>query len=658
MPLPITTPVHPSGEPAFYALPPFDRELVRFEHVALRALSPDGTLASGDGIATHFEGIDGDAWMRRFVEALDRFVQTPVPAPDAEGADEVVAAMARAFDCLFDMAPLLADRLEPVLLRDFSRWSPPNASPASLEVRARRATAQVRLPDAPPFGAPSQQPSDPFEAARSLLTERLRARLSDAYAVGVVVQHAGAGVGEPPVETVFVPVASPSRHAGVPWTAELARRAPVACRAVPRPTAILRQEAVPTHPQAASLAEVAAWTYVLEIAPDGAAQDRITIHIRQGPPHAPHAEPPPRSTAHHLPTRAAAWPGRLELYTTLAQYVVVADALDALLQPLAAGMIEGSVPATARRAATTFAELAERVVGAFAAADLSAESRSRVAALESTHETPSARLELRLLYGDDDGTVSAIVASRPGLRAEGAFPWPSIDVWSSGITPVAFGSTAPVEGAATYRPSAALRIPPGEHPVLQLSWPGLHVAHWPLAQASVQVTRNERLLVDADHPEDAGPATSDRFVYEGSAVEAPDPVRVRLDRGHAPIRLTGATLLAALELAMAALLPTDREREELELTAMLAYSHALAPTPASVPGDDVLRSSIPVVLADRLVASRLAQSLSDRATAWLNATRPPRDKGRWEIALTLQSAGSDSAPLLHVMLHYDEPAAP
>lgn len=657
MPVPVTAPVDPSGEHVFYALPPFEREPMRVEHGAIRALSPDGSLAPGDGTPTRFEDVDADAWMRRFVEALDRFVQTPVPAPDAEGADEVVAAMTRTFDCLFDMAPLLADRLEPVLLRDFARWSPPNASPASLEVRARRATAQVRLPDAPPFGALPQVPSDPFEAARSLLTERLRARLSDAYAVGVIVQHAGAGVGEPPVETVFVPVASPSRHAGVPWTAELARRAPVACRAVPRPTAIRRQEAVPTHPQAASLAEVAAWTYVLEIAPDGAAQDRITIHVHQGPPHAPHAEPPPPSIA-HLPTRAGAWPGRRELYTTLAQYVVVADAVDALLQPLAAGAIEGSVPATARRAATTFAELAERVVGAFAAADTSAESRSRVAALQSTRETPSARLELRLLYGDDDGTVSAIVASRPELRAEGAFPWPSIDMWSSGVTPVAFDSTAPADGAATYRPSAALRIPPGEHPVIQLSWPGLHVAHWPSAQASVQVTRNERLLVDADHPEDAGPATSDRFVYEGSAVEAPDPVRVLLDRGHAPIRLTGATLLAALESAMAALLPTDREREALELTAILAYSHALAPTPASVPGDDVLRSSIPVVLADRLVASRLAQSLSDRATAWLNATRPPRDKGRWELALTLQSAGSDSVPLLQVMLHYDEPAAP
>jgi hypothetical protein len=368
----------------------------------------------------------------------------------------------------------------------------------------------------------------------------------------------------------------------------------------------------------------------------------------------------------------------LEALEALAQYIVVADALQAMLQPLRAGVGEAALDTTVQNAALTFAALAERVATALAAPDQpwqavrvgegpSGEARGgqlhRAGARQhdaspddATPPIPEGEpecVDLRVHYLDDGIGVDAVTLTRPATHAPVSLPWPTVELQRSAGGVVDFVADAEQEGTVVYRPTREVQLAVDDPMTLRLSWPDLHVARWQSALSRMRVTRNAQMLATPTVTSPALRPTAAAFVLDGAEVSTPQAVIPLLAWPNAPMPIAGPTLEIALARALETIFPASEVGTDIQLDGDIVYEHGVGALAATGVGDDPLRIALVASAFHCVPLGEVPHAVALAADAWMEANGPPALQGQWCVDLRFMARQAERVrALLEVSLEY------
>lgn len=385
---------------------------------------------------------------------------------------------------------------------------------------------------------------------------------------------------------------------------------PIPLKAFPALPLIISQTGLADSTVPPTLATAALWTFRLVYSHEHAAQDHVAVTAEFN------LEPPDDAAAMYDPTE--------DLFTSLAQYIAVADDLNGLLAGLTDAS-RGVDTATLTAAVTTFASLAN---------DIGDLWNTRLPNTPSGPEggddwIANARYPYSAVITYQSGTPRRLASYTLTQLTGGLGPaldWPQVECQTPDGRWVTLIGQTPVGSSRAYLPPPDTEILIGAWPRLALSWPALNVGVMQNARVKLEVVRNIDLLGSA------GPATAQAFVYRTATVTATDIVTPAITR-TAPLPMTGATVQAALQSAFDALFPPANRRSDLKLTFGLFYGYTL------VPGPDPLISELAAgLIPDTTLNSQTASIIAGALDTWQGRVKPNPNGGLWVVSLMLYSS--------------------
>jgi hypothetical protein len=331
-----------------------------------------------------------------------------------------------------------------------------------------------------------------------------------------------------------------------------------------------------------------------------------------------------------------------DLFGALAQYVFVADPLRAMLASLE-DYKSIPDPAVIATALTTFATLASRVATTWDAhwpdptIDRAAQLGGSPPSPASTGVDPVA-FDLVMTLKGRDGIYQRLTLERDDV-AKG-FGWPTITCTLADGSIIALcppgtcGPETPCDcdpnaGANDYLFPRTAAVPVNSLLSWRFVYPGLHVAHYQNATASVAVDRNAQLLP-------APSVTNPAFVYQtprasyGTPVTPFISVTETLDIGTWSSDPVSGPLPALFDTVF------DNNPAERTIAIGTRYGYQLAPGPTP---DTSIETYLPVLQSPAtLYDSNTQDNLVAAITDWQDQEQPVTDRGRWVLWLDLHSS--------------------
>jgi hypothetical protein len=380
----------------------------------------------------------------------------------------------------------------------------------------------------------------------------------------------------------------------------------------------------PSHPT--SVAEAVVWSYGFGYRHQSAEQDRVKLTVSLNTPNL---------------MRSSGTPNQ-DLFGTLAQYVFVADPLRATLAQLSDWQSIAD-PAVVSTALDTFATLASQVAGAWDAhwPDPTALDEPIVlmdaAPAPSPTGVPPIAFDLVVTLKAEDGFYKRLTLERDQVGA--GFGWPTIQCTLADgsvielCPPGVCGPDKPCDcdpnaGPSDYLFPRDVSVPADSLLSWQFTYPGLHVAHYQNATASVSVDRNAALLT----PSPPAPPTNPAFVYQTPASSYGAPVTPFISvTDTLPIGTWSSDPAAG---PLPALFDTIFDGDPTNRTIMIGvrYGYELAP------GNPPVETYLPVLQSPSVpYASDTQTKLTDAVDTWQTGTNPTATGGRWVFWIDMHS---------------------
>lgn len=655
--------VQTGPQPRSFALRPLSNRLESRSGLNIKLLDPQTGLY-GPSEIRDYQGIDLEVWAKAFLADFDLFLTAAYAAPAYQSARN---ALEIALGAKKDLAGAVADGLSLVL--DVPEDAEIGSDNWTAAREALRQQLLVKLSRAYATAAVIQfeaQVAAPVEAASSRLSGAGRildvlappgdeddsapetwrkAQLGNAktplgsgswpvtflLSVPDEAQHRAVGLSldyavnelefdiRPEVEgydaSSWLSFVRPlSQNPPAALSAELGSPVvPIPLRAYPPLAALVSQHA-DINSAPTTLDEAVRWSYVLVYQHQSSAQDQIRLEVE----------------FNIAPLSARKMAVEDDLFGRLAQYAAIAPTL----WPLLAGLADpaaGVSPPVVANAVQTYADLIRQVADAWTAHWGEAPASLSQAASEAS--PPPGTTELydfvaTLDSAEAAGTFSYTRLTLQRSPADGAMAWPTIVVIKTDGRRVPLTPAAP-PAADADADVQVYDFPPGEVEAFsplgfELTFAGLHIAHYQNALSRVWVERNARLL----GPD--GPATREAFVYRTPPLAFPEPlvpliqVSARLDIGTwsatpatNPLNAVFTTILDGA--------PTG------QVAVAIRYGYALAP------GPDPIETYLPVGLRPSYAYDGV-QPIIARVTEWDAENHPVSPGGLWAFGINLYSS--------------------
>jgi hypothetical protein len=398
---------------------------------------------------------------------------------------------------------------------------------------------------------------------------------------------------------------------------------PLPLRAYPPAAALLSHDAKPPS-EVTTVAEAVLWSYQFRFRHQSAEQDRIelTVTLNAGPT--------------EQGVKGAEADG---LFGALAQYALVADPLRAMLSALSdPAKIADPVPVA--KALDTFAGQADAVAAAWEQRWTEPlEEGVAPTALSTVAGLPELTFPMVVTLHSADDRYEKLVLER-GSGGE-KLSWPAIAVTLPDGTVVALTAAQGGSDSATCTYDFPLEPHVPAHILLswELTFPGLHVAHWQDATAAVAVDRNAALM-----PPPA-PGSNPEFVYRTPTASYARPVTPFIGVSQPiPIPAWSWDPLAG---PLPAMFDTIFDGDSAGRTIALGvrYGYRLAD------GNPPIETYLPVVQSpSRPYGPATPADLVDAVHRWWDSAQPATDGGRLVIWIDLHSTLDPSLvrPLLQL----------
>lgn len=652
--------------PRFFALAPLYDHLVT-RQVDIKFLNDEGTFGDAT-VSTIFTNVDVEWWARRFLADLDRFLVVSAPT-DVDGQRNFDDTLAKAIDNRHTVILGIASQLQGVFDYSVYNADPDHGYQKGLQVARDALTRLLRIslstaydisvivqydtPSTTSCPDAGDVPSSPYSqinfsdtvttatfAATKISFDSGRAFVhffttsADSgrrNAISGSVESHGSDA-EPDISGHAVSSGHAASNVHSVMSSPDTLRVPVPLRTHPSLPIISEQTASPTFDAPNGLDQLSLWSYKLAFAHELASQDTLGI-----------------TTEFNLlsqPLQQRASPAGADLFSTIAQYIAVADKLWMLLDD------KSNEEASYANATKTFVDLATKIADHWHIRSPQNISE-RVRDSDSLAEARDT-LGVRVTYSENGQFVQSVSLIRDQSQFEPRTIWPEVEaLLPDGVNvPFLAQESDPSSLNVVCVPKNGAAVPASARQSLQLTWSGLNVSAFQNARSRMSVVRNEDLLYDPLHPESAKPPTNPVFSLKTSRVMANSSVAPLIERHH-PQDISGANLQEALENAIQTLFPSSGLVANTRATWRLDYSYELAGNDASLRDNPPYRARVPVVFYPDASMTGIAQALASAGQNWIDTYLPGSDEGAWILNVILYSGlESDTHPLFSTDLFY------
>jgi hypothetical protein len=404
----------------------------------------------------------------------------------------------------------------------------------------------------------------------------------------------------------------------------------VPLRTHPSPPVIGEQTASPTFDSPNDLERLSLWSYRLAFSHELASQDTLGITTE--------------FNRLSQPLQQRASPTGVDLFSVIAQYMAVAEKLWMLLDD------KSHEVTSFVNAAKTFVDLSVSIADRWSIRSPQNMSE-RVQGSNSVAEAID-NLGVRVTYSANGEFIESVSLIRDQSQLGPHNRWPEVEALLPDGVNVSFLVQQSDPLNVVFVPKNGMAVPAYARQSLQLTWSGLNVSAFQNARSHLFVARNEDLLYDPSHPENAKQPTNPVFLLKTSQVTANSSVAPLIERNH-PQDIGGATLQEALESAIGTLFPSNGLVENTRTTWRLDYSYELARSDASLRDNSPHRARVPVVFYPDASMAGIAQALADAGQNWIDTYLPEPDGGGWMLSVIMYSGlESDAHPLFSADLFY------
>lgn len=652
-------------QPRFFALKPLYHYLVT-QTVNVAALEngslPDTTTPIS------FQSIDVEAWARRFVEDMDRFLSGPY-ALALYSAAETKASLLSALRSKNTLLPLIAGDMEELLIpsqqtgkhEEEATTSPVQSARDALQqqlgislAKAYESTVMIQYNST--VSSAWQKPGSTLLPANlygegsisgiAASTTMIAAKTHLANAAdyvnflltvdnpalsGTITGQFGYSYSH--VEFNISPGGMPDNYTASDWLTFIPLQkksekppallntdpgsvaVPVPLRVFPGLPILMGQSAEQKSADPETLDQLGLWTYALTYSHQHASQDyaKITVEFNLS-----------------LPTKFNETLTEADLFSELAQYNWVAISLWNDLSGLVS--TDADIPVPAKNAAATFADLADRISKVWAKRN--PQNSMKAHKLDRLVSTMPYNFNARADYSE----VYLISLTLTRLQdSAGPNGWPDVYLQRPDGSFERLTRDEEITGSSMIYEVTGAPFEATAWPVFRIEWASLNVARVQNARFKLWVERNQDLV--------EGMKTNNDFVLSTDTVVAPSVVTPLNSGGRFVINSMGGTLAEALQKTFEALFGKDDVNGQL-VTLELSYGFEL------VNGSEELVTYLPIGLyPNQTLAENTGQMLSDIVDKWNRAYNPSTLGGEWVFSLKQYSKLTSQAQVLLAIDH-------
>lgn len=657
-------------QPRFFALKPLYKNLVTRSDIEIRPLEETGLL--GEPTFVSYQNIDVEVWARRFVQDLDQFLtgsyavtlyndtvmreqlgrvlgykESLIPSI-AGGLDVILAAQNKDKEVpLSDASKAFEQQLGVSLSRTYgttaviqyesvadSAWQTDSGLlPAALYGGG---SIDTEIPGISMVSAKTDVEKDPDGYVNFLMTlEKPELHRSVGGAFKYDISHVEFNIRSTPIPgdykasdwLTFTPLLSGTykptalENTDFPYV-----EVPIPLRLFPESPLIQQQLADPQVKKTEdSIDQLAQWKYGVNYTHQYASQDFVVLIAEFNL---------------HLQLSAKRVMMNRDLFTELAQYIAVADALWNDLKALSDPEVQVDLDVL-RNAVTTFADLVENVSDYWTKR---IESTSSAAADDKYQASENDRYQFntRVTYDEEKGTFEkfSLIPLTQGKYGPNGTPPDMYLKDSLGVyRKLVQGPGILTE--VTYTLPEDFGTPPGTWPDLRIEWGELNLANVQNARIKMWVERNQSLLNNL--------LTNKEFIFTTDLITAPSivtPLNVYGKRFD--INDQGATLAEALNNTFTTLFGTDKVGQQV--TMELSYGYELVK--GSKHASEGLVTYLPIGLyPNQTLSDQTGEQLSEIIAGWEADNKPNPEGGEWVFSLKLYSQLTPTPQTLLVIDH-------